>query len=59
MKDIKVITIKDNEQFLRQKSKIVDLNDLDLDNNIKILEEYCKNHDVLAMVQFNLAYQKD
>jgi len=58
MKDIKVITIKDNEQFLRQKSKIVDLNDLDLDNNIKILEEYCKNHEVLAMASVQLGIPK-
>ena len=35
---MKAITINDNEEFLRQISKEVDLNDENLLNDIKILE---------------------
>ena len=58
MDDIKVITIKDNEEFLRQQSKKVDINDLDLKDNIKVLDDYCKKHDVLAMAAVQLGIPK-
>ena len=46
---MKAITINDNEEFLRQISKEVSLNDKNLLNDIKILEEYCKENRVMAM----------
>ena len=36
---MKAITIKDNEKYLRQISKPVELNDKELNDNIKVLEK--------------------
>lgn len=61
MKDkmVKSITILDNEEFLRQVSKDVDIdNDSDLINDIKVLEKYCKENDVLAMAAVQLGIPK-
>lgn len=55
---IKAITIEDDEQFLRQISKPVDLNDQELIHNIEILDEYCKENDVLAMAAVQLGIPK-
>lgn len=55
---MKAITIYDNEEFLRQISKDVDLNDEDLLNDIKILEEYCKENRVMAMAAVQLGIPK-
>lgn len=55
---MKAITINDNEEFLRQISKEVDLNDKDLLNDIKILEEYCKENRVMAMAAIQLGIPK-
>lgn len=55
---MKAITIADNEEFLRQISKDVDLNDKDLLNDIKILEEYCKENRVMAMAAVQLGIPK-
>lgn len=55
---MKAITINDNEEFLRQISKEVDLNDKDLLNDIKILEEYCKENRVMAMAAVQLGIPK-
>lgn len=55
---MKAITINDNEEFLRQISKDVDLNDKDLLNDIKILEEYCKENRVMAMAAVQLGIPK-
>lgn len=55
---MKAITIYDNEEFLRQISKDVDLNDKNLLNDIKILEEYCKKNRVMAMAAVQLGIPK-
>lgn len=55
---MKAITIADNEEFLRQVSKDVDLNDKNLLNDIKILEEYCKENRVMAMAAVQLGIPK-
>lgn len=55
---IKAITINDNEPFLRQISKEVDLNDPELQNDIDILDEYCKENEVMAMASVQLGIPK-
>lgn len=53
-KQIKQITIIDNEPFLRQISKEVDIyNDKSLNDDIKVLEDFCKNAEVMQWLQFN------
>lgn len=59
MSKTKAITIEDNEQYLRQISKQVDLlNDNNLINDIKILEKFCKENKVLAMAAIQLGIPK-
>ena len=56
---MKAITINDDEKFLRQISKEVDIkNDKELINDIKVLEEYCKNNSVMAMAAVQLGIPK-
>lgn len=55
---MEAITIKDNEEYLRQISVDVDLNDKNILNDIKILEEYCKTNDVFAMAAIQLGIPK-
>ena len=55
---MKAITINDNEEFLRQISKEVALNDTNLLNDITILEEYCQENKVLAMAAVQLGIPK-
>ena len=56
---IKSITIKDNEQFLRQLSKHVDIEfDKDLSKDIEVLEEFCKENEVMAMAAVQLGIPK-
>ena len=55
---MKAITINDNEEFLRQISKDVDLNDENLLNDIKVVEEYCKENRVMAMAAVQLGIPK-
>ena len=55
---MKSLTILDNESFLRQRSKEVLLGDKTLENDIKILEEYCLENDVLAMAAVQLGIPK-
>ena len=55
---IKAITIEDDEQFLRQVSKPVDINDKELKHDIQVLNEYCKNDIVLAMAAVQLGIPK-
>jgi len=56
--NIKAITIKDNEKFLRQKSKEVNLEEDDLTNIINDLDIYCKNNKVMAMAAIQLGHPK-
>ena len=55
---MKAITIKDNEKYLRQISKPIELNDKELNDNIKVLEKYCKENEVLAMAAVQLGIPK-
>ena len=55
---MKAITIYEDEEFLRQISKEVVLNDKDLLNDIKILEKYCKENRVMAMAAVQLGIPK-
>ena len=58
-KKIKAITIKDNEEFLRQVSQPVDIeNDKDLEKDISVLDEFCKENGVLAMAAVQLGIPK-
>lgn len=61
MKDYKerLVTIDKDEKYLRQISKDVDINnDKELMNDIRILEEYCKANEVMAMAAVQLRIPK-
>lgn len=58
MSKIKSITIADNEEFLRQKSKNVDLDDPSLLDDIAVLEKFCKENSVMAMAAVQLGIPK-
>lgn len=59
MDKIKAITISDNEDYLRQISKPVDItNDKELSKDISILDEFCKKSGVLAMAAIQLGIPK-
>ena len=58
MEKLKVITIKDNEGYLRQISKEVNINDPELQNNIVTLQNYCMENDVMAMAAIQLGIPK-
>jgi len=59
MDKMKAITIADNETYLRQISIPVDIeNDSNLINDIKILDEFCKNSGVLAMAAVQIGIPK-
>lgn len=58
-KKIESITIENNEEYLRQISKEVDIkNDKELINNISVLDEYCKENAVMAMAAVQLGIPK-
>ena len=55
----KVITIAENEEYLRQISSSVDIvNDNTLLNTVDIIEKYCQEHDVLAIAAIQLGIPK-
>lgn len=56
--EIKAITIAENEDYLRTISKTVELDDPLLTEDIKVLEEYCKTHKVMAMAAIQLGIPK-
>ena len=58
MEKLKPITIKDNEKYLRQISKKVDINDPELHNNIVVMQDYCMQNDVMAMAAVQLGIPK-
>ena len=58
MSNIKSITIEDNEPYLRQVSTPVDLEDSNLKDYIAVLEEYCKENEVMAMAAIQLGIPK-
>lgn len=56
---MKAITIEDNEKYLRQTSKTVDIkNDKEIEKNIEVLEEFCKENEVMAMAAIQLGIPK-
>ena len=56
---LKSITIADNEPYLRQISVDVDIaTDSDLKNDIQVLEQYCKENEVMAMAAVQLGIPK-
>ena len=58
MEKIKAITIDDDEKFLRQVSVPVDLDDEYLYRDISILEQFCMEHEVMAMAAVQLGIPK-
>ena len=58
MTKVKAITIATDEKYLRQVSKKVALNDPNLENDIKLLDEYCKEHEVFAMAAVQIGIPK-
>lgn len=58
MDKIKAITIRDDEVFLRQISSPVDLSDSSLMEDIALLEQYCKEGEVMAMAAVQLGIPK-
>ena len=58
MQEIKAITIEDNEQYLRQISKKVKINDKKLNEDILVLKTYCEQNDVMAMAAVQLGIPK-
>ena len=58
MSDIKVVTIADNEEYLRQVSLPVRVPDESLKKDIELLENYCKEHEVFAMAAVQLGIPK-
>ena len=55
---MKAITIYDDEQFLRQISKEVDFNDHNLEDDIAVLDKFCKENEVMAMASVQLGIPK-
>jgi len=56
---LKSITIEDDEPYLRQVSASVDIqNDANLENDIKVLDTYCKDNEVMAMAAVQLGIPK-
>ena len=58
MSKLKAITIADNEKFLRQISKPVEAGDKELEKDIAVLEEFCKDNSVMAMAAVQLGIPK-
>ena len=58
MDKLKAITIADNESFLRQISIPGDLDDNELAKDISILEQFCKENDVMAIAAIQLGIPK-
>lgn len=58
MEEIKVITIEENIETLRQVSKTVTLDDKELKKDFEKLEKYCLENDVLAMASVQIGIPK-
>lgn len=58
MRKFKAITIEKNEEYLRQKSKEVNMDDPEIYNNIVVLQDYCMQNDVMAMAAIQLGIPK-
>jgi len=55
---IEPITIQDNEEYLRQVSKEVNIHDKNLKYEIELLGKFCKEHDVMAMAAVQIGIPK-
>ena len=56
---MKAITIEDNENFLRQISEPVNINNVEeIKKDMKVLEDFCKENDVMAMAAVQLGIAK-
>lgn len=58
MEKLQSITIENNEEYLRQISKKVNVHDPELHNNIVVLQNYCIQNDVMAMAAIQLGIPK-
>ncbi len=58
MKKLEAITIENNEEYLRQRSKEVNMKDPEIHNNIVVLQDYCMQNDVMAMAAIQLGIPK-
>ena len=58
MEKLQSITIENNEQYLRQISKKVNIDDPELHNNIVVLQDYCMQNEVMAMAAVQLGIPK-
>ena len=58
MEKLQSITIENNEQYLRQISKKVNITDPELHNNIVVLQNYCMQNDVMAIAAVQLGIPK-
>lgn len=58
MEKLESITIKDNEEYLRQISKPVNIHDPEIHNNIVVLQDYCMQNEVMAMAAVQLGIPK-
>ncbi len=56
--EIKRKTIENDETYLRQISKDVDLNDLKLKNDIKLLEKFCLENECFALAAVQIGIPK-
>ena len=56
--EIRPITINDDVDFLRQRSKEVEFNDKSYLDDIKVLGKYCSTHEVFAMAAVQLGIPK-
>ncbi len=55
---METITIENDEEFLRQVSKPVNINDTSLLNDIKEIEKFCKENDVMAIASILIGIPK-
>ena len=53
-----LITIENNEQYLRQISSYVEISDIELKNDVLSLEEFCKRNEVMAMAAVQIGIPK-
>lgn len=57
--NLRLVTIADNEAYLRQKSVTIDIvTDENLKNDINVLEQYCKSNEVMGMAAIQLGIPK-
>lgn len=58
MREIKVLTIKEDEESLRSISSPVEVNDPELNEDIEVLSTYCAQNEVMAMAAVQLGIPK-